>query len=114
MTSVSRELHGVKVQLEAAGETTKLNRRIGSCTIRFMDESRDYIRVYGKLDDIWTRPERVTFEKDLRAMCADQEIIDELFPGKELQSVRRFNPSEFLISKGWRCHGTQVTASQQQ
>ncbi|MNQ32305.1 hypothetical protein D3C85_457060 [compost metagenome] len=113
MTSVTREIQGVKLQLEPAGETTRLNRRIGSCTIKFADESRDYIRVYGTLEDIWTRPERVTFEKELRALCADQEVISELFPGKELQSVRRFNPSEFLISKGWRCHGTQVTASQQ-
>lgn len=112
MASVTRELQRVKLTLEAAGDTTKLNNRIGSCTIRFKDGSRDYIRIYGKINDIWTRPERVTFEKDLRVVCGDQLVIDVLFPGKVLDDVRRFNPSEFMISKGWRCHGTQVTAGQ--
>lgn len=110
MTSVTRELRGVSLLLEPNSGTARLGRRIGSCTIRFDDGSRDHIRIYGQLDTIWTRPERVEFEKELRNICGDQEVIDELFPGKKIHDCRRFNPSEVLINKGWRITSQQVTA----
>jgi hypothetical protein len=111
MTSVTRELKGVKLQLYPDGEAMKLNRRIGSCTLRFQDGSRDYIRIYGVMDDIWTRDERVEFEKELRNICGEPDVIAELFPGKALQDVRRFNPSEYMISRGWRCHSNVIGAT---
>lgn len=111
MPSVRRELNGITLTLEADSSVAKPNKRIGSCTVRFSDLSRNYIRIYGRLKDIWTRPERVMFEKEVRKICSEQAVIDVLFPGQQIHDVRRFNPSEGMVAQGWRCHGTQVTAA---
>lgn len=110
MTSLTYELKGLKLELEPNSGTARLSKRIGSCTIRFTDGTRDHIRIYGHLDTIWTRPERVEFEKELRTLCGDQAVVGKLFPGKTILDCRRFNPSEALINKGWRIHSQHVTA----
>lgn len=110
MNQVTRTLRGVQLTLIAANQAAPLAKRIGSCALRFTDDSRELVRIYGHMPDIWTRPERVDFEKEMRNICAEPEVVKILFPGKTLLDVRRFNPSEWLIAKGWRISNAQVLA----
>lgn len=112
MSPIVREINDIKLTFRPDGDpASTTQRRIGSCTLRFADGTRALIRIYGMISDIWTRPERVEFEKELRTVCADDAMVNELFPGKVLTHVRRFNPSEHLISMGWRCVNTHISDS---
>jgi len=110
MDQVKRTQRGVDLTIIAESSAAPLTKRIGSCALRFQDGSRELVRIYGHMPDIWTRPERVEFEKELRNLCAEEEVIKTLFPNKALLDVRRFNPSEWLITKGWRVSNSQVHA----
>lgn len=110
MDQVIRTLRGVQLTMIAANSAAPLAKRIGSCALRFTDGTRDLVRIYGHMPDIWTRPERVEFEIEMRNLCAEKEVVETLFPEKRLLDVRRFNPSEWLIGKGWRISNAQVNA----
>lgn len=110
MNQVTRTLKGVALTIIPASSEAPLAKRIGSCSLRFTDGSRELVRIYGHMPDIWTRPERVEFEKELRNICGEVEVAKILFPKKTLLDVRRFNPSEWLITKGWRVSNSQVHA----
>lgn len=109
MNNITREINNIKLTLlHERDPASSTQRRIGSCALRFEDGSRELVRIYGLIDDIWTRPERVEFEKEMRNLCAEDDVVKALFPDKVLTHVRRFNPSEHLISMGWRLANTQI------